>query len=338
MGDSLPGVAGHVFISYSRSDLDYVERLAGHLSAAGVAVWFDHELAAGEPFAAVIQQRIDSCAALVVVRTPASAASAWVDREISYAQHIGKPVLPLLLQPSRMPILLVALHQEDVTTGVLPSQRFMATFAALTGGDAEPPVDPAPRAAVGPPVGPAHLAATARRSEEFAAAARQQRSTMAAYVEWARRQNRPRAVALAMGEVVVLATAWALSVATSDIAGIVTDASIRTTWIAGAGLVFVAFITEVGLALEVAGRFHPRYSMFGSRLIALAAFGRRFEGSASGAAVVLIGACMAGVLVVLGPLATTLATTLGLVGSALLRLRAWRSDAANPQPAVPDDL
>jgi hypothetical protein len=49
-------VSGSVFISYSRKDRAYVDKLAAHLSAARIRVWYDWGLAAGERFAFVIQQ------------------------------------------------------------------------------------------------------------------------------------------------------------------------------------------------------------------------------------------------------------------------------------------
>jgi hypothetical protein len=35
---------GHVFISYSRRDADYVARLAAHLERAGVPVFYDSDI------------------------------------------------------------------------------------------------------------------------------------------------------------------------------------------------------------------------------------------------------------------------------------------------------
>jgi hypothetical protein len=56
-------VTGQVFISYSRSDRAYVDRLARFLSKAGLSSWYDFELVAGDAFPAKIQHQIDTCAA-----------------------------------------------------------------------------------------------------------------------------------------------------------------------------------------------------------------------------------------------------------------------------------
>jgi dipeptidyl aminopeptidase/acylaminoacyl peptidase len=127
----VPGVTGHAFISYSRADRAYVDKLAAHVESAGVPVWYDYELAAGDRFDSEIQRQIDTCAAFVVVLTPASAASPWVNREIGYAQDQAKPVMPLLLAPCVAPIRLQDLHREEVIAGQLPSAQFVARLRSL---------------------------------------------------------------------------------------------------------------------------------------------------------------------------------------------------------------
>jgi hypothetical protein len=88
----------------------YVEKLAAHLQSAGMTVWYDCELSASDRFDAEIEQQILTCAASVVVLTPASARSEWV-----------------LLEPCTGPILLQGViatmsraanyHQLDSWTG-----------------------------------------------------------------------------------------------------------------------------------------------------------------------------------------------------------------------------
>ena len=41
-GSAAPG--GHVFLSYSKDDRDYVSKLAEWLEGHGVKVWFDHDI------------------------------------------------------------------------------------------------------------------------------------------------------------------------------------------------------------------------------------------------------------------------------------------------------
>lgn len=97
--EGIQTVAGHVFISYSRADRAYVDTLAAHLDDEAIPLWYDREMRAGDRFATEIQDQIDTCVGFVVVLTPAALGSEWVNRELSYAVHVGKRVLPLLLEP-----------------------------------------------------------------------------------------------------------------------------------------------------------------------------------------------------------------------------------------------
>ncbi|MBB5866691.1 hypothetical protein F4553_000070 [Allocatelliglobosispora scoriae] len=135
-------MAGHVFISYSRTDHVYANRLADHVARAGLPVWLDNAIATGETFGPRIQQAIDECAVFVVVLTPESARSDWVRREVSRAARLRKPMRPLLLRPCDVPIELDGIHHEDVTRGEMPSRRF--TDELRTTGTAPDPVRAVP--------------------------------------------------------------------------------------------------------------------------------------------------------------------------------------------------
>jgi hypothetical protein len=78
----VPGVTGHVFISYSHDEAGpYVERLGAYLTEAGIPVWFDTEIITGHRWAHVIRDQIDTCAAFIVIMTPRADQSGWVNRE-----------------------------------------------------------------------------------------------------------------------------------------------------------------------------------------------------------------------------------------------------------------
>jgi hypothetical protein len=124
-------VGRHVFISYSHADKSYVDRLAAYLVSNRLTPWYDEDLSAGDRFDAAIQQQIDTCAAFVVVLTPDSAGSSWVNLEIGYAQQRAKPILPLMLTQCPVPFLLNRLQYEDVSPGRLPPQRFIDTIRQL---------------------------------------------------------------------------------------------------------------------------------------------------------------------------------------------------------------
>ena len=128
-----PSFDRFVFISYSRGDRTYVAQLAGYLTLAGISVWYDNHIAAGERFARSIQRSIESSAAVLAVMSPAAMDSAWVDRELSYAIAKHKTVVPLLLIPCEVNMMLVGLNWEDVVGGRMPTHRFVGHLRQLTG-------------------------------------------------------------------------------------------------------------------------------------------------------------------------------------------------------------
>lgn len=90
-----------VFLSYARADQAYAAQLSQHLAAAGVVCWFDERLEFSQPWLAVIEDRIERCAALVVVVTNESKISPWVERELLLAEQLRKSIFPLQLGENR---------------------------------------------------------------------------------------------------------------------------------------------------------------------------------------------------------------------------------------------
>jgi F-box protein 11 len=129
-------MAGDVFISYSRSDQVYVDRLVTLLRGRGATVWFDDQVDPGSRWAAVIEAKIRDCTAMLVVMTPASEASGWVQREINEAEHWAKPIFPLLLEGDRVWFRLSDYQSEIVRTGSMPSEGFVD--AVVTGAPSAP--------------------------------------------------------------------------------------------------------------------------------------------------------------------------------------------------------
>jgi hypothetical protein len=114
---------GHIFVSYERTDQEYVGRLIAWLSRAGVEVWFDRDIATGHRWENVLRERIESCQALLVVMTPSAAGSEWVAKEVGYARELNKPILPLRLAGEVL-FDLVDIQAEDVRHGGMPDPEF----------------------------------------------------------------------------------------------------------------------------------------------------------------------------------------------------------------------
>ncbi len=123
----------YVFISYRQVDQEYVERLAAHLRAQGVAVWLDDQIQSGESFAHVVGAHIRECAAMIVVASPAAIESAWLEREILYAQQRAKPIFPLVLDQVRLPFVLADAQAEHITGRDMPTPAFVAKLRQLVG-------------------------------------------------------------------------------------------------------------------------------------------------------------------------------------------------------------
>jgi hypothetical protein len=117
----------YVFISYSRHDEDYVNRLVAHLAEHGISSWIDKGTDYGNRWVEALRDRVDRCAALIVIMSPSAEASEWVEREILRAEATRKTILPLRLAGPRH-FLLAATQHEDVLDGRMPLRRSSAAF------------------------------------------------------------------------------------------------------------------------------------------------------------------------------------------------------------------
>lgn len=123
-------VAGYVFVSYSRRDKHYVDRLVTYLRDHGIDVWYDQEIATAERWFTVIQNRIDNCSVFLVVMTPDSDESRWVMMEYQRAMDLKRPIVPLLLAGEPFMALRDIQHYR-VDNHDLPGPDFVDTIRAL---------------------------------------------------------------------------------------------------------------------------------------------------------------------------------------------------------------
>lgn len=114
---------GHIFISYSRKDEEYVNKLVDALENEGFDVWIDREMLTGAEWIRVINHKIDTCDAFVIVLTKDSKESKWVNRELLYALQEEKRIFPLLRQ-GRLWMQLQDLNYFDVRNGSIPNKKF----------------------------------------------------------------------------------------------------------------------------------------------------------------------------------------------------------------------
>src|SRR5919198_4756588 len=105
-----------VFISYSRKDIGFVRKLAGDLENAGYDVWWDlTDLRGGDDWPRVIPAAIESSQYMIVVLSPNSAVSDWVEKEYTQALSLHKKIIPIMLVSSRVPFPLNTINYIDFT-------------------------------------------------------------------------------------------------------------------------------------------------------------------------------------------------------------------------------
>lgn len=88
-----------IFLSYSRRDISIMQRVRDDLRAAGLGVWTDEGIHPGTPsWKEAIEKAIRSAGVLIVLLSPESNESIWVQREIDYAEVQEKPILSILVR------------------------------------------------------------------------------------------------------------------------------------------------------------------------------------------------------------------------------------------------
>ena len=95
-----------VFVSYSRKDTEFVDRLDRDLTMLGHEVWIDRsDLVGGgeDRWRRSIVNTIRDSEAMLIVLSPHSIASENVERELSVAADNKKRVIPVLLRPCELP-------------------------------------------------------------------------------------------------------------------------------------------------------------------------------------------------------------------------------------------
>ena len=95
-----------VFVSYSRRDTEFVDRLDRDLTMLGHEVWIDRsDLVGGgeDRWRRSIVNAIRDSEAMLIVLSPNSVASENVERELSVAADNKKRVIPVLLRPCELP-------------------------------------------------------------------------------------------------------------------------------------------------------------------------------------------------------------------------------------------
>lgn len=110
-----------LFLSYSRVDREFAERLAEDLKASGITVWWDRwDVDVGDSLPGTIESALAQSTWFGIVLSPDSVASPWVRTELELALTLeieGRvKVLPILYRPCEIPLSLRRKAWADFTS------------------------------------------------------------------------------------------------------------------------------------------------------------------------------------------------------------------------------
>lgn len=130
------------FISYSRGDEQFALRFANDLRSTEVATWMDQlDIRPSEHWDRAIEQAIASCRCFVVLLSPRSVASENVADEISLAIDLRKTVLPVMIEPCKLPLRLTRMHLIDATTSYASAlKQCLAEIRSVESVQSTPPL------------------------------------------------------------------------------------------------------------------------------------------------------------------------------------------------------
>ena len=145
-------------VSYSRANEDRVEQILDALKARGVKVWFDKDIPGGALWEETIAQNYRACGALLFFVSKSSLDSKRCFEEVSTARTLGKPIIPVVLEPLKLPddlpdrfvLTLQARNTVEVST-LTPERAEAAIVRALEAFGVAQGLPPRPASAAASP-------------------------------------------------------------------------------------------------------------------------------------------------------------------------------------------
>ena len=87
------------FISYARANKPVIDQLVEHLNDLGCQTWVDSSLHGGQDWWQEILHRIEDCDVFIAIISNEALTSLACEREFDWAEALGKPVLPVAVEP-----------------------------------------------------------------------------------------------------------------------------------------------------------------------------------------------------------------------------------------------
>lgn len=107
-------IVTHVFISYRHNDTSYASKIADSLEKYGVQTWQDSKIKAGEDWVNAIKHYLEQAKCLIIVLSPKTGESEWVNWELEYAQLHKKPIIPVLVQGKKTESLMEGITKAEI--------------------------------------------------------------------------------------------------------------------------------------------------------------------------------------------------------------------------------
>lgn len=123
-----------IFLSYARTDQEFVTRLANNLLKQQIDAWLDiYRIEAGKSWARQIGHALDTCQVMLLILSPSSVASDNAEDEWNYYLDQKKPVVVVRFAPCKIPYRLSKLeyinfHETDYDQTLA---RLVATLNTL---------------------------------------------------------------------------------------------------------------------------------------------------------------------------------------------------------------
>lgn len=136
-----------LFLSYSRHDSAMVDRLREDLEAGGHDIWLDtDDIRGGDRWRSSIAEAIGEADGVILLISSQSMASENVSRELSVADDLDKPIIPVRLESSEIPpefqFLLAGIQYIDFE--LRPYESALAELLQVVAGKGSPLPSPSP--------------------------------------------------------------------------------------------------------------------------------------------------------------------------------------------------
>ncbi len=111
-------MAKKIFISYSHKNKKFAKKVAQDLEKTGHDVWWDiTDIEGGDRWAKEIQEGITRSEVFLIIVSPASIISEWVEKEFIFASNRNMKIVPLLYEECELPVWLLNLQYVDLREG-----------------------------------------------------------------------------------------------------------------------------------------------------------------------------------------------------------------------------